>query len=99
RDFHVTGVQTCALPIWAVDPGHALLLVGRRRGRGLVARRVVLDVLGDLARAARAALRLLVLRRDPELADAEVGVLPHQHPRRRRSEERRVGQAWSTAGT
>src|SRR5690606_40050829 len=39
RDFHVTGVQTCALPIFAVD-GSELVLSSRRRhwrgGGGLV---------------------------------------------------------------
>src|SRR5690606_41080165 len=32
RDFHVTGVQTCALPIWARAAGGGGRAVGRGRG-------------------------------------------------------------------
>src|SRR5690606_40704909 len=31
RDFHVTGVQTCALPISRPDPGHSVRLHGLAR--------------------------------------------------------------------
>src|SRR5579883_1068234 len=41
RDFHVTGVQTCALPIWPFLPLHRASLppaLGGRRGLGIYCR-------------------------------------------------------------
>src|SRR5690606_40583614 len=90
RDFHVTGVQTCALPIYRVDVRldlagelleHEVLVLhlGREAGRleePLLVRPVV--VLGPGELVARALGRPLVL-------ETLVGL---------RSEERRVGKAW-----
>src|SRR5690606_40545583 len=55
RDFHVTGVQTCALPIW-IDDLHALDLLGRarvERAQGVAARleRALLEVVAVLGHA------------------------------------------------
>src|SRR5690606_40278312 len=32
RDFHVTGVQTCALPIWFREANTDIMVVGRKVG-------------------------------------------------------------------
>src|SRR5207253_4255392 len=80
RDGHVTGVQTCALPI--------LLGITRERVR------LFLDLADALARDAqqRADLfeghRLLALEAEVEPQDLGLAVLE----RRQRSEERRVGK-------
>src|SRR5690606_27384289 len=74
RDFHVTGVQTCALPIyhrlWSRGRvGDRSLALGGRGRRGLLLRlrgsplkpRVGLDCLGDLGRQSLAVRRVDVL--------------------------------------
>src|SRR5207302_3275319 len=81
RDFHVTGVQTCALPILAVaDGGHA---VAHRRTRAGLGQRVGdrHEAAGD-GRGARATVGL-----------DDVAVHPHR-TLAHRSEERRVGKEW-----
>src|SRR5690606_40371508 len=90
RDFHVTGVQTCALPIWAVGALDARLEIGVQR---------LLE--GDHLRAADLAAR--DRRVDRAVEHEAAGVLGEQLGVRRaeeravreaevRSEERRVGK-------
>src|SRR5690606_40693194 len=97
RDFHVTGVQTCALPIF----GHGAEHGRRRRERVLVGRELV-----------RGAARGWTLARDvgrqgvDVLAEAERwchAVMIPPRPRCSacddvRSEERRVGKEWRSGG-
>src|SRR5690606_39887406 len=92
RDFHVTGVQTCALPIYrdrgaraARGPGDAALLslVPLRRGPGR-------------ASGARAAAHARAPRAVP---DRDVRLRLHRTlEARSRSEERRVGKEGTSRG-
>src|SRR5690606_39632458 len=87
RDFHVTGVQTCALPICARVRGLRQAGLEREHGRGLR-----LGVfLGDAG-----VLQLLADVRDVGIADLRVlpvlAVLEVVRTLRQRSEERRVGK-------
>src|SRR5205085_4135424 len=94
RDLTVTGVQTCALPIWRADPGQTGA-VSRAHLPGVLRHHPI-----DADRLRRADPRLL-----PDAADASVTVLSGdagsgpgdfhagQHARSR-SEERRVGKGW-----
>src|SRR5207302_2921830 len=89
RDFHVTGVQTCALPIWPprrrawrVAPVVSLIVVG---GGGF-------DFLPDLRDPALDAFLIA-----PPLDNR--GVLPGDSDLSRpRSEERRVGKGCRSGG-
>src|SRR5690606_40249159 len=82
RDFHVTGVQTCALPIFATDAP--------------LERHEIKDELPDIRRlltgrvAPRVAYSVLVAR-PPDATSADEPALV-------RSEERRVGKAWRCGG-
>src|SRR5690606_41116219 len=88
RDFHVTGVQTCALPIFALPRNNPLgaptgtpldsILAPQFRGSG---------PLQD--QGGRSGLRM------PEQLTAGVSVRPID----KRSEERRVGKRWRTEET
>src|SRR5690606_33246044 len=60
RDFHVTGVQTCALPIFLVHAEELDLL--RLDGLGLRRRALVVDLLGGLREVAGVRGRGLVGR-------------------------------------
>src|SRR5690606_39901089 len=87
RDFHVTGVQTCALPISPcsqrdVVVGEVLAEIGLRRRRGLAP-------LGRGAALLRAILALAAL------AAALASTAEHLHLR---SEERRVGEGSGPRG-
>src|SRR5690606_40190978 len=85
RDFHVTGVQTCALPIWShAEQGRA----PRRRQQGPRLR----DRRGR-ERRLRLALRHVGARHARAGEDRPV----RRHVRRR-SEERRVGKSVDTGG-
>src|SRR5205807_7039989 len=97
RDYKVTGVQTCALPIF-VD--HLLLLPRPLRGR----------LAGDDRRALRLPrkTRLPARRRRPrrdlrarrQFACRETAARSGRHfVRRHRSEERRVGKEWRAMWT
>src|SRR5690606_40033300 len=85
RDFHVTGVQTCALPIWsskrAASKGAALALY---MIFSLAPILVLLMVLGGWFFSAEA-LQDELLKRIRDIADQ----------RSARSEERRVGKEWT----
>src|SRR5207253_3350402 len=98
-DGHVTGVQTCALPIYAtvrangVDPARAVSLRGAARGL----------VLGGLALGMVAAPA--VVWPDPFGTLARRFLIPWAHFERVgrfvvsvRSEERRVGKEWRCGG-
>src|SRR5690606_40555945 len=77
RDFHVTGVQTCALPIFVIDPrvkGVVNIISARPVPRGLV----YPTLLSALRLAGYAAVE----------ADGVVKIVPEAD----RSEERRVGK-------
>src|SRR5205807_7191825 len=92
RDYKVTGVQTCALPIYRADPDP--VAVGKRRRRP--------DLL--LAQK-RAVLATQVLERRAVLLDEDARMPPRnavvvqEHGRAGvapRSEERRVGKEWGS---
>src|SRR5690606_41087110 len=88
RDFHVTGVQTCALPILSLAQEGTQLslitllridLIGQRLSR-FEARQIVQDLPGD---------HFIRSRRCNVRCHANLWVMP-------RSEERRVGKEWKT---
>src|SRR5690606_40939288 len=84
RDFHVTGVQTCALPIYRLEHGR---VVSRATGR-LRTRTRVLPAVPRPATAARGPLRAGRHVGQPGLRPPP----PEAVPPGRRSEERRVGK-------
>src|SRR5690606_40543625 len=93
RDFHVTGVQTCALPIFcrsrlSLDGGHLLLPGGGIRHFVLLPDATVAN--GNLRDTADGAHSASVLRRT-DFRGADVYVCAF---RSSRSEERRVGKEW-----
>src|SRR5207249_5406663 len=94
RDRNVTGVQTCALPIYRVDKA-LLVVLGHGHGRGA---EVLLGQLEDLFPDAGLVARVDLVG---ELLD-QLGVDLHLGRRECRSEERRVGREcrsrWSTYG-
>src|SRR5690606_40068253 len=83
RDFHVTGVQTCALPICLQGFFHMSAAEGGRRV-------AIVDAADEMNPAAANAL-LKLLEEPPQ--DAILLLVAHQ-PARLRSEERRVGKEW-----
>src|SRR5690606_40113271 len=85
RSFHVTGVQTCALPI------------SRRRPGGHSRRRAAHAAFGNR----RTAATQLLVRSDRRDARAELRARLSRAQRaipRSRSEERRVGEGWKLPG-
>src|SRR5690606_40551766 len=84
RDFHVTGVQTCALPIW---PMATAAVRARTRIRRLLTGVGDASGLGTLARERVGAEAHVV--GDARGAHDEAGLLVEL-----RSEERRVGKEW-----
>src|SRR5690606_40929478 len=93
RDFHVTGVQTCALPIWGVEQTVDILAPEEPAlARGASVQRVLDE---------RQARSVEVL----ELGHREIALLPVDDLRRQqgscrflRSEERRVGKEGRAQG-
>src|SRR5690606_41031420 len=89
RDFHVTGVQTCALPIYVV----ALLDAGDAGTDGLDDAGALVPEDGGELVGVRPLAHDLVGVADPGTGD------PHADlPGPRRSEERRVGKACAVRG-
>src|SRR5439155_14241148 len=91
RDGHVTGVQTCALPIFVagLDP----LLEGTTfEGTSNVARVAVRA--GDAAAEMLVSLRASAAGLDAELRVLSVGGRAVEAPGGGRSEERRGGKEW-----
>src|SRR5690606_39451389 len=86
RAFHVTGVQTCALPIWLHREAVALLDAWAEQAHG--APYDALDPERQAALRGRLETRLKTNTYDPAtdtiVVDAD-----------RRSEERRVGKGWT----
>src|SRR5690606_40332115 len=88
RDFHVTGVQTCALPIFAFVLLALLpLLLRRWRGETAQDRRLAADTIRD--RAERTADAAIAVKRAEVRTEAELLRADQQLTR---SEERRVGK-------
>src|SRR5690606_40681657 len=94
-DFHVTGVQTCALPISARAPGCWTLGGSNRSGRGHPTSisanqppQPALDL--DPVRAEDADLVSRIRRFERH----GIALAPEPLQRHLRSEERRVGKAW-----
>src|SRR5690606_39534266 len=85
RDFHVTGVQTCALPLWARASDQAIRWVPRPEPRS-----------SRCTRTASTWARLAAPRDSPG-TKVSWRVPTTRAPRTataRRSEERRVGREW-----
>src|SRR5690606_40016488 len=87
RDFHVTGVQTCALPIYATGPGIGIQLKhGPNKGR------LVIPAIGRNIQSDDHGVtwyesgRLIADTNEPTVVELTDGTLM------RRSEERRVGK-------
>src|SRR5690606_40609888 len=93
RDFHVTGVQTCALPISEalerLRPGGLVVVAGGKTdGAASLAKRMA--GLGEIeGRASKHHGVVFWLRRGGESAGVAAAL------RAARSEERRVGKGWS----
>src|SRR5690606_41145521 len=88
RDFHVTGVQTCALPIWRDGPNHG------KRPRGVHAHRTK-------PRPPLPSLPCPPPSERVECARSVAGTSTGHDARRSRvcrSEERRVGKEWRARG-
>src|SRR5207253_6038684 len=96
RDGHVTGVQTCALPIFA-DVTQLGTFFLRQQREPLQLR--LLDGGGGVARLPRQQRHRLVPE-DVLNLDGEAARLEHgdDADREDRSEERRVGKGWSSWG-
>src|SRR5690606_41187186 len=93
RDFHVTGVQTCALPIsalnYALEAGRTFGCAAIDRGqRPPVISAIMKYRFTDLARQ-------LVIEAMDVLAGAGIMRGPRNRLAESRSEERRVGKEWS----
>src|SRR5690606_41088276 len=98
RDFHVTGVQTCALPISTLDSAQAGLSsenasqAAARNRRGVT--RISRSANSPLAYAS-APLRSAIVQRIEPSGDWAIS-----SPRMIiRSEERRVGKEWRSQGS
>src|SRR5690606_40073557 len=91
--FHVTGVQTCALPIYVIEAEAALdaepTLVGRAVAPGREGDPVAVDVVGELAPDAAVGAEG---RDEREAPRRHVGFLEQLGRGDVRSEERRVGK-------
>src|SRR5436309_12722714 len=90
RDFHVTGVQTCALPICHGGGGHARATSACVTRTGVTSASVTCTGVSAVQEMATAAAEA----RGPECVEF---LAPHQ--RGRRSEERRVGKERSSRGS
>src|SRR5690606_39311386 len=90
RDFHVTGVQTCALPILARTIRCAREPAGNAADRD--------RLFGDHLRSWVWITARPMTRRTPAWQVALNGVFPASSPSTR-SEERRVGKEWSCRRT
>src|SRR5690606_40962599 len=95
RDFHVTGVQTCALPILLQQPPDAMAILALAHGAGTDMRHASMQALADaLATAGIATLRYNFPYKEhgrgrpdsPEVATATV------RDRKSVVEEKRVGR-------
>src|SRR5690606_39625426 len=90
RDFHVTGVQTCALPICQ---GVATALIGKLQEIAATRGAYVLFVQADTGPEDAAAIALYSkLGKREDVLHFDIDVPP-------RSEERRVGTEWRPRGT
>src|SRR5690606_40078845 len=92
RDFHVTGVQTCALPIWPIDLERYGFLESLRRYAQAFAEQAGFRVQLSLPQSVglSQASELVLFR---VLQEALTNAAKHARPTRR-SAERRVGNAW-----
>src|SRR5206468_7469308 len=97
RDLIVTGVQTCALPISALERSVGKRLLERSRGPGAVRLTEAGELLLGHAQAIRA--RLHAAQADLGALDAgELGALHVGITQSVRSEERRVGKECRAGG-
>src|SRR5690606_40248055 len=93
RDFHVTGVQTCALPIFTIwNSAYRRGTTGQTIGQKMVKIKTVSEQTGQPVGFGNAFLRELCHALD-SLA-CYVGFLAPLW----RSEERRVGERWTLGG-
>src|SRR5690606_40758218 len=90
RDFHVTGVQTCALPIWARPPPSSLQRRGKRGPRPQNEARTRPSRRSGLQSCSRTERQTSLCSVLPKAARARP---PHG-----RSEERRVGKESRSGG-
>src|SRR5690606_39758694 len=91
RDFHVTGVQTCALPI-SLLRSRFRVAVHRTRSSGCRAARPESQRAGPRATASGTAEAAPTLQRNTSLADAPLARSNLDPFAVARSEERRVGK-------
>src|SRR5256885_3911532 len=87
RDYKVTGVQTCALPIWSLLAGELLVMLGNRPSLGSR-----LQFARELSDSEALLAGMLVVLLVGIAVDALFGVAGRAIRRRWGSEERRVGE-------
>src|SRR5205807_5912580 len=89
RDYKVTGVQTCALPICAVDPIDPLMLSDPQT-------KLVLEMPLEVDGNSTVFLRVVDLPDHGQAGNRDLGIIPQNSGfyvlRNNRSEERRVGK-------
>src|SRR5690606_40386728 len=88
RDFHVTGVQTCALPIWEKSERGKEGNIASRMPRGVIG----IDVDATRGKPGADTFRELIARY------GELPTHPVSSAADGRSEERRVGKGWTGRG-
>src|SRR5207248_8948409 len=94
RDRTVTGVQTCALPIFGIDPGRGILLLGVQGcGKTMVARAVAREWGLPLLKMEPARLYDKYIGETEKNLDKALRMAEQMAPR---SEERRVGKEGRT---
>src|SRR5690606_40471510 len=94
RDFHVTGVQTCALPISPIVEHARRVLVTTGGGDvGALTPRVLNEL--NAIPEPRLRIRAIVGPLMPEQIRRAARIAAADSPHLVRSEERRVGQQWS----
>src|SRR5690606_41128617 len=95
-DFHVTGVQTCALPISALAAETVRQVLGISIDKYLLINFDVFTSLVDIIAPDGVEICVREVIDDPNYPDAGFGTIPvHFDPGCQRSEERRVGKEGS----
>src|SRR5205807_4737595 len=94
RDYKVTGVQTCALPIWEIMREHANVKALLAQWNELSSARMQLADNRELANSTDADLAQMAKEEIPALEERVARLEREMQVALLRSEERRVGKEW-----